>query len=307
MSKFGFLAAACVFALISTAPAGAQDTVTANPDLITVKADNGHVRVLEVRIPKGREVALHSHPDRIVYVVKGGTLRSFDASGKTTDYVLTPGQALSVAAQTHSAQNIGKSEIVVVEVELKDAGDLSPELSTFERGELVALLERSRDRLVEVIARADGELWSKRPGEGRWSVSEVVEHLVTSEGMIFGLAQSALAAPADANWRTVDIGNSVTALMDMMLDRSQKYPAPEPLQPQGGLSRAEATGKFFEARETTLDFVRTTKAPLKAHTADAPVGKLTAHQFLVLLAGHSARHTAQAEEALAQLAGGHAH
>ena len=67
------------------------------------------------------------------------------------------------------------------------------------------------------------------------------------------------------------------------------------------MSREELLGRYAGARQVTLDFVRRTQAPLKAHTAAFPGGKLTSHQFLALVALHNMRHNAQIAEALAQL------
>jgi mannose-6-phosphate isomerase-like protein (cupin superfamily) len=286
--------------LVSLAfPAVAQDPVEVAPANYTVKVDNGHVRVLEVRLARGVEVPMHSHPERVVYVIQGGSLRVTDEAGRVTDFELTPGQAVALPTESHVLRNTGRRELVLVEVELADTAGLVPGLTTFERAELEAMLERSRDRLDEVVGRAQGAHFAARPAEGRWSVAEVVEHLATSERLIFGLVEQALASPEDSNWRNLHVATTTTELMDNMLDRSRRFAAPEPLQPQGGLGRDEVIAAFHTARARTLDFVRSTAAPVKAHTAAAPVGKLTAHQFLVLIAAHTLRHTAQAEEALA--------
>lgn len=295
------------FCALGAQPAVAQnaagdkvpDAVAASPEHYSVKADNGRARLLEVRLPKGAKVPLHVHPERLIYVIQGGSLRTTDTAGQTSDITLTAGQALALRGETHTLENTGRKELVLLEIELGDTAALVPTLTTFERAELVAMLERSRDQLAEVIGRAQGERFTTRPAEGRWSVAEVVEHLATAEGMIFGLATAALATPEEPNWRNLHLATPVGGLMDRLIDRSQRFNAPEPLQPHGGKSRDELVAAFFGARAQTLDFVRATTAPLKAHAAQAPVGKMTAHQFLVLIAGHTMRHAAQAVEALA--------
>jgi hypothetical protein len=146
-------------------------------------------------------------------------------------------------------------------------------------------------------------LWSKKPGEGRWSVSEIVEHLGVVEGMLFAMSQQALSQPADPNWSAIASNPSVGTLAGALLDRTRRFNAPEPVQPKGGMSRADALTKFGGVREVTLDFARTTTAPVKAHIVEAPPGKMSVHQYLALIALHNMRHNQQIEEALAQLGG----
>jgi quercetin dioxygenase-like cupin family protein len=277
------------------------DAVAANPEVYKVLKENAHVRVLEVRVARGGSTKLHAHPDHTVYIVKGGTIEFTDADGKAMRVELKAGEVMESPALVHAGKNVGKTELVGVITELKDTAYLNPKLSVFERAELVAMLEHGRTQTEELVARAQGDLWAKKPGEGRWSVSEIVEHLGLVESLLFGVANGALAQPEDPNWRWMAASMSVGSLANRVLDRSRKAQAPEPAQPKGGLSRAEAMSRYGAARAVTIDFVSTTDAPLKAHTATAPPGTLSVHQYLALIALHNMRHNEQIAEALAQL------
>ena len=94
---------------------------------------------------------------------------------------------------------------------------------------------------------------------------------------------------------------STENFMSMLQDRSKKFQAPEPIQPKGGMTRADALAKYAGARAVSAEFVRRTTPPVKKHLADGPAGKMTGHQMLVLLGGHNLRHNAQIREALEQL------
>jgi uncharacterized protein YciI len=81
-------------------------------------------------------------------------------------------------------------------------------------------------------------------------------------------------------------------------DRSQKVSAPEPLVPsQRFATPADAIKEFSLRRDKTIAYVKTTNDDLRTHVGKGPTPvPMDAFQFLVLLANHSARHTAQIRE-----------
>lgn len=178
-----------------------------------------------------------------------------------------------------------------------------PTITDAERAELITLLEDSRRQLEELTAHSSGEAWSQAPAEGKWSVGEVVEHLAMTEEGILGMAQGALTGEQDPEWETV-ADTTIQQLVGILGDRTQKFQAPESLQPAGEMSREEALAKYAAARAKTLDYVRTVDGPLKAHTAEGPAGKMNAHQWLGLIGAHNLRHNAQIEEAMKMVAAG---
>ena len=301
MKKYLLLLAGALVGGAAYAAEPLPDAPSANPEVYKVLRENAHVRVLEVRLARGATTALHTHPDNTVYVVKGGTVEFNSADGTTTRADMKAGDVLEMPALAHSGKNVGKGEVVAIITELKDTAGLDAKLSTFERAELAAMLDQSRAQTETLVQRAQGDLWSKKPGEGRWSVSEIVEHLGVVETLLFGLANNALTQPEDPNWRWMAASQTVGSLANVVLDRSRKAQAPEVAQPKGGLSRADAMSRYGGARSVTSDFVRTTDAPLKAHTAQAPPGKMSVHQYLALIALHNMRHNEQIAEALAEL------
>jgi hypothetical protein len=80
-------------------------------------------------------------------------------------------------------------------------------------------------------------------------------------------------------------------------DRSQKATAPEPITPSGKFATPEeAAREFIKRRDHSIEYVKATQDDLRLHVADGPVGPMDAYQFLILMASHSARHTAQIRE-----------
>ena len=174
-------------------------------------------------------------------------------------------------------------------------------LSEAERGALLAMLEEGRTRTEELVARVEDDDFGRRPEPDRWSVSEVLEHIAATEGLLFGLVENALAAEPDPEWQQVAEAVPIDAFTTRVRDRSQRAQAPEILQPKGAQTREEGLERYRTNRAATIEFVRSTAAPLKQHTAEIPGGKLTVHHFLNLIAAHNLRHNEQIAEALEQL------
>jgi quercetin dioxygenase-like cupin family protein len=80
--------------------------------------ENDRVRVLQVVFKPGDIAKMHHHPDHVIYAIQGGKIK-ITSEGKTNEMDLKPGQALFLAAQNHEAQNIGKTTIELIVVELK--------------------------------------------------------------------------------------------------------------------------------------------------------------------------------------------
>jgi uncharacterized damage-inducible protein DinB len=170
-----------------------------------------------------------------------------------------------------------------------------------ERAALVALLEEGRDATEALVARAQGEVFARRPAPERWSVSEVVEHIAATEELLFGLMEQALAAPADPEAEALFTAVPLDGFAARVRDRSQPAQAPEAVQPKGAQTREEGLARFRSTRAATLEFVRTTQAHLRAHTAPVPGGKLSGLHFVTLIANHNLRHNLQITEVLGQL------
>ena len=96
-----------------------QDVAVVNPNTIRVKLDNTQVRVLEATIKPGVKEKPHSHPASIVYVLSGGRMRTHLPDGSTTDATFTAGQTVYRDPVTHWAENIGKTTVHLIVVELK--------------------------------------------------------------------------------------------------------------------------------------------------------------------------------------------
>ncbi len=89
-----------------------------------VLLDNAFVEVVRLTYPVGAQSGLHTHihPNRVVYFVKGGKLALLpeDKNMQTKVIDVADGKTLFLPFTTHNVKNIGNSEIVIVETEIKD-------------------------------------------------------------------------------------------------------------------------------------------------------------------------------------------
>jgi len=169
-------------------------------------------------------------------------------------------------------------------------------MSADERAYLLDQLETSRKNMLASIQGLTAEQWKFKPAPAVWSVQECAEHIILAEEFIFGGAQQILQIPAVARpaRSNAEVDKKLVAGVQ---DRSQKATAPEPLVPAAKYATPEDAAREFTARRAkTIDYVKTTNDELRVHVGPGPAGPMDAYQFLLLLASHSARHTAQIRE-----------
>jgi hypothetical protein len=129
-------------------------------------------------------------------------------------------------------------------------------------------------------------------------VAEVAEHITVAESAILALIQKQVMTSPAAPEKREQVKGKDEIILQRMPDRSHKAQAPEILRPTGRwATEADLAKAFEESRKATMDYVRTTNDDLRDHFFDHPVfGTMDGYQWLLLLAGHSQRHTAQIEE-----------
>ena len=176
-------------------------------------------------------------------------------------------------------------------------------LSAADREALVAMLEAGLAETDALVAKAEGDLFTRKPAPDRWSVAEILEHIGTTEETLFGAVEGSLAGPVDPEAPALLAAQPIDAFATVIKDRSRKFQAPDMLVPTGTKGgREELLARYHAAHARTLEFVRTTQADVANHTAPTPMGKMTTWHFLTLIAAHNLRHNQQMAEAIEQLA-----
>jgi quercetin dioxygenase-like cupin family protein len=97
----------------------AQDAATVTPKVVKVRLENDRVRVLDFISDPGDREGWHSHPAFVVYVVTGGTLRINTPDGKSNDVEFKIGDIRYREPVTHTTENIGKTQLHAIIVELE--------------------------------------------------------------------------------------------------------------------------------------------------------------------------------------------
>ena len=169
-------------------------------------------------------------------------------------------------------------------------------LTDGERAFLIEQMEMSKKAFLASISGLSEAQWKFKPAPNVWSVAECSEHIVLAESFLFDVSQQVLKSPAVA--RPEKSNSEVDHQLAIgVQDRSHKATAPEPITPSGKINSPEDAAKAFIAkRDANEAYVRTTNDDLRTHVAPGPAGTMDAYQFLVLMATHTARHTAQIKE-----------
>jgi quercetin dioxygenase-like cupin family protein len=114
-----FLLTCLVCLAVSTVLAQDVLTVAGGAETHKVLLDNDHVRVLDVRIPPGQKIAMHSHSENVVYYVTDYKIKGTSPDGKTAIREGKAGTAVWFGPLTHAVENVGAAEIHLVQTEIK--------------------------------------------------------------------------------------------------------------------------------------------------------------------------------------------
>ncbi len=100
----------------------AQDPLKVGSNIYKLVLENDQARLLEITFKPGDSIGIHSHPDHFVYIMSGGKLKISVVGGETQVLDLKKGQGVFIPAQSHSAVNVGDTEINGLVVEIKKNG-----------------------------------------------------------------------------------------------------------------------------------------------------------------------------------------
>lgn len=162
--------------------------------------------------------------------------------------------------------------------------------------ELVNYMEQTRQNFLDSVKGLSEAQLKFKAAPDKWSVMEVSEHIARSEDFLGDSAVKLMSTPvADKKSATPGSENQLVA---GITDRSKKFQAPEPLKPTGKwATEGDILSAFNASRDKYIDWVKKTpEKDLRAHVQAGPAGELDAHEWILFMAAHSARHTKQIEE-----------
>ncbi|MBS1827968.1 MAG: DinB family protein [Acidobacteria bacterium] len=168
-------------------------------------------------------------------------------------------------------------------------------MSAEERAWLKEHMETSRSNLLAAIEGVTAEQWNFKPDAATWSIANVLEHLILTEGYFQEATKKMLAGPERPRIATANPDGD-KAFAARITDRSKKAKAPEMLIPTNQWPTLEtAAGEFLVRRQKTLDYIGQTQDPLRSRSSEGAT-PTDVYQYWILVSAHSMRHTAQIEE-----------
>jgi hypothetical protein len=167
-----------------------------------------------------------------------------------------------------------------------------------EKAEMMANLVSGREALLQALQGVTDDLSARRPGPGRWSVLECVEHVAIAEEYMLGQAVSS----KPANRPMVNTARE-NAIRKRGTDRSNRIEAPDVALPRGRFSRLEdARDHFVSTRSRTIEFVEGCRDKLRERIASHPlIGEVNCYELLLIMASHPHRHARQIHETVQTL------
>jgi hypothetical protein len=162
---------------------------------------------------------------------------------------------------------------------------------------LLASLNAGRGELLAAVEGVTDEQAGVKPAGGGWSVLEIVEHVAIGEKMLLRLLKTRSVAVEEELSRERE-----TRLYERLATRGKKVEAPDFVRPTGRYATlGEAIGAFLDARERTVKWLESCDVDLRRRAVEHPLmGKVSAYEFILIMAAHPARHARQIQEGRGQ-------
>ena len=146
--------------------------------------------------------------------------------------------------------------------------------------------------------------WTFKPGPERWSVAEIVEHVIAVQELVLGMISQRLSSapppPAEQDREVVD-----SIVIHEIPSRLSKFPSPLPSTQE--LGKVEALRRYANNCAALSEMLASTP-DLREHALDSPPLKavskgmysvMDGYQWILAAAAHAERHTKQILEVIA--------
>jgi len=163
-----------------------------------------------------------------------------------------------------------------------------------ERATAAKYLIQTRDALADVVSGLSDAEWNFKPAPDRWSIAEILEHVVLVERGLQQRIEEIRNAGAEAPGHPAQPIDRF--IVEEIPRRKNRLHAPERVQPTGRWTASQALTEFFHARRRTLELLASAPS-LSGRTLPHPIfGPWDGYQWILATAAHSARHTEQMRE-----------
>ncbi len=175
-----------------------------------------------------------------------------------------------------------------------------PTIQPQERQLVLDQLAASEARLFGLVRGLTPAQWNFQESPERWSIAEIMEHVVVFENFIMQTVARILSEPPDPSKKDQARAKEHLA-QGIATGRDTKFKARQAALPTGRWpDPAEMMEEFRKIRARTVAFVARIQADLREHFfPHVAFGDLDAYQWLVVVAQHGSRHALQIEEVMA--------
>ena len=168
---------------------------------------------------------------------------------------------------------------------------ISAGMSVPDRERLVSHLQMTNDWLLDEVGTLSPKQLNFRMAPGRWTIAEVVQHLVIAEPTYWELFQNGMKQPP----KKLDRQATDADVLWYGIDRTQHQKTEPRKDPKGQtIDIRQSLESFRKLHSMMLDYVRTSNEDLRAHTV--PEWEVDAYQCLLEISTHAQRHILQIRE-----------
>jgi hypothetical protein len=170
------------------------------------------------------------------------------------------------------------------------------QLSIEEQRNAMKYLTETRDTLEMHVSNLTDAQWNFKPSPQKWSILDVLEHLVVFEGYshyVIGSMKDLASAKSDHDSREIE-----QFILGAVPDRSKTLQSPEPGHPTGRWASTEIVEQFLLARARTLELVKESSY-LRGRIVHNPLyspSDWDGYCWVLATALHTGRHTLQIED-----------
>jgi DinB superfamily len=170
------------------------------------------------------------------------------------------------------------------------------QLSIEQRRNAIKYLAETRDAVQLHVNRLTEEQWNFKPSAQRWSILNVLEHLILFETYTHYVISSMKDLPPDESDH--DPLEIEQFLLRTVPDRSKKLQSPVPGHPTGRWDSTEAIEQFLRARAITQELLEESLY-LRGRIVPNPLYSSPdwdGYSWIIATALHTARHIMQIED-----------
>ncbi len=168
------------------------------------------------------------------------------------------------------------------------------------KAKMVQRFEENATSLLGTVKGLTEAQWNFKSAQDRWSIAEVMEHIVLNDEWTFGLMTQDLTERdvSDEDRELAERGEG--QLEATLRDRSRTFQAPDAVRPTGRWLGGDPVVEAFQThRRPWREFIEQADFDLRSRVAPHPIlGPVDVHLWAVAVVEHGNRHLAQIREVM---------